>query len=191
MAGVAPQVEALDEAEDVGFYFKYYGGLSFAKLDEPLQAPGSTGTVAVACKYGLVFFSDLSGAVACAHLTSWQDAQGGKTPPRLAGVLQFTNTVTWVEGRGRPAGSGDTAAAACGTRAAKSAYPHATHLHVQGCTRSPLPTYCNSWTRRSARTGEANGPLSAFGPAPCTKHPATANTKSLTRSRPTSLYSSF
>ncbi len=97
MAGVAPQVEALDEAEDVGFYFKYCGGLSFAKLDEPLQAPGSTATVAVACKYGLVFFSDLSGAVACRRTTHWQDAQDGDALPSIAGVRHSTNTVTWVE----------------------------------------------------------------------------------------------
>ncbi len=58
---LVPVVEELDQAEDVGFYFKFLGGVTFANLPAAMPAPGSTAMVAASSKHGLVFFSDLSG----------------------------------------------------------------------------------------------------------------------------------
>ncbi|EFJ44679.1 hypothetical protein VOLCADRAFT_94982 [Volvox carteri f. nagariensis] len=59
-----PTVAELDQAEDVGFYFKYIGGITFANLSSALEAPGATSMVTASSKHGLVFFSDLSGVYA-------------------------------------------------------------------------------------------------------------------------------
>ncbi|GLC33306.1 hypothetical protein PLESTB_000348000 [Pleodorina starrii] len=59
-----PAVAELDQAEDVGFYFKYLGGIAFAKLSAALEAPGATEMVTANSKHGVVFFSDLSGVYA-------------------------------------------------------------------------------------------------------------------------------
>ena len=58
-----PSSGELEDAEDVGFYFKFYGGIDFCGPDAApaSDAPGATGLVAASSKHGLVFFSDLQG----------------------------------------------------------------------------------------------------------------------------------
>ncbi|KXZ47877.1 hypothetical protein GPECTOR_32g490 [Gonium pectorale] len=84
-------VHSLDQAEDVGYYFKYLGGIAFSARDAPLEAPGAVEVVAASSKHGLAFFSDLSGVygLSTASLPSQlaKDVGGeGYAPPQPSDV---------------------------------------------------------------------------------------------------------
>lgn len=60
---VEAQVVDLEQAEDVGFYYSYQGGLQLRPSpDDGERPPGSCAVLAACSKYGLVFWSDLQGA---------------------------------------------------------------------------------------------------------------------------------
>ncbi|KAF5838366.1 hypothetical protein DUNSADRAFT_2976 [Dunaliella salina] len=53
--------EAGAEDSDADYFFRPLGGVSFTKPSKPLDAPGPCALVTASSRYGLVFFSDLSG----------------------------------------------------------------------------------------------------------------------------------
>lgn len=55
------------DSEDA-YFFKFLGGLSFIKPDQPIEAPGSSRLLAVSSKYGITAFSDLTGEFAAQAL---------------------------------------------------------------------------------------------------------------------------
>jgi hypothetical protein len=59
--GMAAVAEA-ESVEDVGFFFRYVGGVKFRCVDEPITAPGYAHCVAVSNQFGVVAYSDLEGA---------------------------------------------------------------------------------------------------------------------------------
>ncbi len=59
-----PVVDGL-VVEDVGFFFRYLGGVQFHSVSQPLDAPGSARVVAISNKFGLTFYSDLYGEAIC------------------------------------------------------------------------------------------------------------------------------
>jgi hypothetical protein len=72
----AVEVAHADSVEDVGFFFKYLGGVRFGEASGPF--PGSCATVAAATRFGLVVFSDLQGAsAACRRLPPPAHRSGG------------------------------------------------------------------------------------------------------------------
>ena len=62
-----PVVDGL-VVEDVGFLFRYLGGVQFHTVSQPLDAPGSARVVATSNNFGLTFYSDLSGEAHCCLL---------------------------------------------------------------------------------------------------------------------------
>ena len=56
-----PDVSVGEVVEDIVYLFRYLGGIKFSEIEDPLDAPGSARLVATSNKFGLTFFSDLSG----------------------------------------------------------------------------------------------------------------------------------
>ncbi len=52
-----------DTLEDVGFFFSFLGGLQFRQHQTSIKAAGHSRLLVSSSKYGIVFFSDLSGNV--------------------------------------------------------------------------------------------------------------------------------
>ena len=50
-----------EEVEDVGYYFKYLGGVQLPNAGQPLDAPGSARLLVVSNIYGITVLSDLYG----------------------------------------------------------------------------------------------------------------------------------
>lgn len=64
MQRLAPDPGDADTLEDVGHFFRYLGGVKFSRAwgaKEPADAPGHAQLLAVSSRYGLTFFSDLTG----------------------------------------------------------------------------------------------------------------------------------
>jgi hypothetical protein len=58
------EASAVDAAveEDVGFLFRFLGGLQFREVEDPIEAPASARLLAVSSTYGVTFFCDREGA---------------------------------------------------------------------------------------------------------------------------------
>jgi hypothetical protein len=54
-------VDFAESVDDIGYLFKYVGGIKFRSVEEPVTAAGYAHCVAVSNKYGLVAYSDLEG----------------------------------------------------------------------------------------------------------------------------------
>ena len=62
MIPMAPSLNSADMIEDVGFFFRYQGGIKFKRPDGDLISPSGNVRVIQSCpRFGLTVYSDLSG----------------------------------------------------------------------------------------------------------------------------------
>lgn len=68
MLPFAPEDAEAETLEDVGFFFRFLGGVQLASHEEPFEAPGDARLLACSSKYGLTFFGDGAGALGAAFV---------------------------------------------------------------------------------------------------------------------------